>query len=50
MVLADLPASSGAEVATELGEKAVFVPTDVSAFYNTIKMFLYEFFFFSVRL
>ena len=29
-MLADLPTSTGAEVAKELGENAIFVPTDVS--------------------
>lgn len=30
VVIADLPASKGSEVAGEIGEKAAFVPTDVS--------------------
>ena len=31
VVIADLPSSSGAKVAEEIGERATFVPTDVSA-------------------
>ena len=30
VVIADLPSSKGSEVAEEIGEKATFVPTDVS--------------------
>ena len=31
VVIADLPSSKGSEVAEEIGEKATFVPTDVSS-------------------
>ena len=30
VVIADLPTSSGADVATKIGSNATFVPTDVS--------------------
>ena len=34
VVLADLPTSSGADVAKEMGDNVAFVPTDVSAVHS----------------